>query len=358
MKHPSTSVEADSSRAIKLVPAAKFSSLRALAWSGNTLYASRGYDLLRAVIGSGEVYWTLVACHRPAWWRELSAKTSLTFRLCRDGFHALAVLDSGSLVAAVPKAIVTLAPGENNFLVTHRVVRGTRPLHFAVTPSGHIFWGEYFSNPQRESVHIYVSTDQGASWCVAYTFPPGMIRHVHNILYDRWGDCLWILTGDEGDECRILRAPCDLNAVDVVLSGNQQARAVALVPTANGLYFSSDTPFESNYVYRLDRQGNLAKLAALNSSSIYGCAVGEALFFSTMAEPSQVNRERSVCVYASRSGAAWERALRWGKDRWAMKWFQFGNAAFPDGTNTSDFLAVSTVGTETGDLETGLWRVS
>jgi hypothetical protein len=358
MAAPSSSVEADRSREVSLTPVAKFPNLRALAWSGNTLYASRGYDLLRAEITSGEVKWQLAGRHRPVWWRGLSARMPLTFRLCRDGFHSLAVLASGALVAAVPKAIVTLAQGKKDFRVTHRVVRGTRPLHFAATPSGHIFWGEYFSNPQRGSVHIYVSTDQGASWSVAYTFPRGAIRHVHNIVYDRWGDCLWILTGDEGDECRILRASCDLKTIDVVLSGNQQARAVALVPTPDALYFASDTPSETNYVYRLDHQGNLEQLAVLNSSSIFGCAVGDALFFSAMVEPSTVNLERSICVYASRGGVEWHRSLRWGKDHWPMKWFQFGNAALPDGNNTSDFLAVSTIATETGDMETGLWRVS
>ena len=64
-------------------------------------------------------------------------------------------------------------------------------------------------------------------------------------------------------ECRILRASCDFSNVEIVLSGNQQARAVALVPTPEGLYFSSDTPLESNHVYRLDRRGALTELAAL-----------------------------------------------------------------------------------------------
>ena len=106
-----------------------------------------------------------------------------------------------------------------------------------------------------DEVHIYASTDHGSTWEVAYTFPRGAVRHVHNIVYDEWANCLWVLTGDNGSECRILRVSCDFKNVDVVLSGNQQARAVALVPTPDGLYFSSDTPLESNHVYRLEREG-------------------------------------------------------------------------------------------------------
>ena len=114
------------------------------------------------------------------------------------------------MVGAVPGALVTRTPGSDEFHVTHHVQRGTRPLHVTAVPSGRIYWGEYFDNRERAEVHIYVSTDRGRTWQIAYTFPAGSIRHVHNIVYDRWGDCLWILTGDEGAECKVLRASCDL----------------------------------------------------------------------------------------------------------------------------------------------------
>ena len=79
------------------------------------------------------------------------------------------------------------------------------------TPDGYVYWGEYFDNPHRDEVHIYASTDHGLTWNVAYTFPQGAIRHVHNIVYDKWEDCLWVLTGDNGPECRILKASCDFH---------------------------------------------------------------------------------------------------------------------------------------------------
>ncbi len=343
---------------LTLARVAAFPGMRALAWSDDALYAARGYTLLRARIGGSSLEWQQVGRYRPLWWRTLSSRSGLTFRLFRDGFHALAVLSSGDLVAATPGAIVKLASGEAEFRDTHKLVRGTRPLHIAATPGDHVFWGEYFDNPQRDEVHIYASTDRGSTWNVAYTFPKGAVRHVHNMVYDQWQDCLWILTGDNGSECRILRASCDFRSVDVVLSGNQQARAVALVPTPEALYFSSDTPLEANHVYCLDRRGTLTELAELSSSSTYGCRVGEAVFFSTMVEPSQVNVTREVCVYGSPDGARWQRALAYRKDAWPMGWFQYGNAFFPDGRNTSGLLAVATVAVEHADLETSLWRVN
>lgn len=286
---------------------AGFPGLRALAWSGNLLYASRGYEMISAIITpeqvkSSGITWQAVATFDPAWWRRLSASKRLTSRLLRDGFHALAVLDSSALVAAVPGAIVTLARNEKQFQVTHRITRGTRPLHITAVPGGPILWGEYFDNPSREEVHIYASADVGAHWNVAYTFPRGTIRHIHNIVHDPWGDCLWILTGDYGDECRILRASYDLHQIDAVLQGDQQARAVALIPKEDGIYFSSDTPLEANFINRLDRRGNLSKLTSISGSSIYGCQTIDGLFFSTMVEPSTVNPDPEVRIYGSGDG--------------------------------------------------------
>jgi hypothetical protein len=342
---------------LSLAPVAEFPNLRVLAWRDDWLYASQGYSLLRASMQANAIEWQPVASYAPDWWRNLSVKSRLTFRLVRDGFHALAILSSGHIVAAVPGAIVTLAPGKNEFELSHRVLRGTRPLHITATHDDHIFWGEYFDNPARDEVHIYASTDRGAIWDVAYTFPRKTIRHVHNIVFDEWANCLWVLTGDNGSECRILRFSCDFKNVDTVLSGNQQARAVALVPTSDGLYFSSDTPLESNHVYRLDRGGMLSKLAALSSSSIYGCRAGGGIFFSTMVEPSQTNLDPNVHLYGSRDGLDWHSLMQWPKDFWPMSLFQYGNAILPDGRNDTEFIALTTVAVQRDDIRASIWRV-
>jgi hypothetical protein len=347
------------SEALNLAKLAVFTKLRVLAWDRDVLYASRGYELLRTRIKpSAPIYWEHVAFARPPFWRRMTSSWGLAARLFRDGFHALAVLDSGELIAAIPKAIVTLSLGDERFRVTHRISRGTRPLHFAVTPNHHIFWGAYFDNPRRDEVHIYVSQDRGIHWEVAYTFAERTIRHVHNIVYDEWEHCLWVMTGDSGLECRIIRASCDFRNVEVVLSGNQQARAAAAVTMQDGLYFSSDTPIEQNHVYHLDRRGNLTRISELSSSSIYGCRVGDLVFFSTMVEPSAANRAREVRVYGSADRSQLRALQSWRKDPWPMKFFQYGNVVFPDGTNHSGLLALTTVAVTGADGATSLWQIS
>jgi len=356
--HPVVVSTVDQETGLNPVRIATLPRLRALAWCNDTLYASHGYTLLRARMQTATTSdWDKVAHYCPPAWRSITSSSRLASRFFRDGFHTLVALSSGHLVGAVPNAIVTLAPGETEFHVSHKVFRGTRPLHLAVTPGDHIFWGEYFDNPQRDQVHIYASTDRGAHWEIAHTFPNGAIRHVHNIVYDEWEKCLWVLTGDDGSECRILRASCDFTTVDVILSGHQQNRSAALVPTRDALYFSSDTPFEANHVYRLDRRGNLVEVAALSASSISGCSVGNAVFFSTMVEPSAINSGRNVSLYGSPDGMQWRRVFDLKKDRWPMGLFQYGNAFLPDGKNTTNLLAVSTIAVEGADLETSIWHI-
>ncbi len=343
---------------LRLTPLGKYRGLRALAWDGNDLYLSRGYELVKARFGESGMMWERQARFCPSWWRDLSVRFRLPCRLARDGFHALAVLPSGDLIAALPGAIARLAPGENEFSVRHRILRGTRPLHIVSTPSGMVFWGEYFDNGSRDEVHIYGSMDRGANWEPVYTFPERQVRHVHNLVYDQWDDCIWILTGDDGEECRILRASCDFKNVDVLVRGNQQARAVALLVTKNALYFSSDTPLERNHIYRFDRRGGLTVVGDLSSSSISGCKVGQSTWFSGMAEPSEVNEENCVTLYGSANGAQWNPCAQWKKDFWPMRLFQYGNAFLPDGENATDVLAVTTLGVNHDDLTTTCWRVS
>ena len=347
---------------VTLARVALFKRLRILTWEDGTLYAARGYDLWRSKISptltpSDNLPWVHVASCCPARWRRATVTTNLTARLFRDGFHALAVLPSGGAIAAVPGAIVTLRPDERQFRRTFAVTRGTRPLHITAVPVGTVFWGEYFDNPARDEVHIYASTDSGSTWKVAYTFPKGAIRHVHNIVYDPWGNCLWILTGDYGKECRIMRASCDLCHVEIVMQGNQQARAVALVPAEDGLYFSSDTPMEANYIYCLDRRDKLLKLAPISGSSIYGCRVGRDIFFSTMVEPSHVNTDRHVRIYSGRDGQNWRPVLAWEKDRLPMGLFQYGNGFLAGGNNSTPYLAVTTVAVKSDDCVTSLYSV-
>jgi len=343
---------------IKLQHVGRYPGIRVLAWESDVLYACRRYQILKMQTGAAFGHWKPVAHFSPVWWRRFSAQNRFSYRLVRDGFHALVVLPDGSMVGAVPGAIVTRSSDNDEFVVTHKIQRGTRPLHITAAPTARIYWGEYFDNRAREEVHVYASEDRGRSWQIAHTFPSGSIRHVHNVVLDPWRNCLWILTGDEGRECKIIHASKDLSSIEVVAEGNQQVRAVAAIPTREALYLSTDTPYEQNHILRLDSRGNIERVGALNSSSIYGCQVGDSVFFSTMAEPSTANDASRVTIAGSKTGYDWSTPLHWKKDSLPMRYFQYGNVILPDGNNATRYLAATTVGVTEDDLTTSIWAVS
>jgi hypothetical protein len=351
--------ESASSHKMELQKIAEFHGMRVLCWDRDVLYASRGYEVFATKVNAeGNLsLWNFVGCYHCGLARTLTCATRLTSRLFRDGFHALAVLSPGHLFAAVPGRIIRLMPGDREFHSCHRVLRGTRPLHITVGPNDQLLFGEYFDNRERREVHIFGSSDRGENWDPIYTFPAGSIRHVHNIVFDEWTSCYWILTGDEAHECQIIRASLDFRTVETVIVGGQQARAATLVPTRHALYFSTDTPSERNHIYRLDRTGKLTVISVIRGSSIYGCTVNGSLFFTTMVEPSDANSDRRVRLYASPDGKTWESTMDWTKDNWPMRFFQYGNAFLPDGINTTDLLAVSTTAVRGADVMTSLYRV-
>src|SRR5689334_17593403 len=93
---------------VSLRPAGHWRRMRALAWDGNRLFASRGYTLFAMEPGESSAAWQEVATYQPAAWRSLTSRMRLTYRLCRDGFHGLAPLPDGGMVGVVPGAILAL----------------------------------------------------------------------------------------------------------------------------------------------------------------------------------------------------------------------------------------------------------
>jgi hypothetical protein len=348
---------AQTAHTLQLRRLGRFPGMRVLRWDGDRLFAGHGYVLWQWCPYAATGGWSRVAGCFPGLSRHLSSQLRLTSRLRRDGFHALELLPDGTLVAVIAKGIAVLRPGESTFRVTRKIHRGTRPLGLAATPDGAVYWGEYFDNARREAVHVYGSYDSGETWTVVHTFEAGAIRHVHNLVYDRAGDCLWVLTGDVGSECRIMRVSTDWRRVDLILQGSQQTRAVSLLAVSDGVYFATDTPHEPNCIYFMGRDDRLVKLADIAGSSLAGCQVGGALFFSTAVEPSRVNLHEQSCLYGSADGRRWAKLDEWRKDRWPARLFQYGRILLPTGENSTDVLAATTAALRGEDGVLHAWQV-
>ena len=298
--------------------------------------------------------WRIVGQYRPAWWRTLTASARLSYRLFDDGFHGLAALPSGHLVASVPEGIISLAPGETEFHITHQTQCGRHPSGLVATPAGQFFWSGYEQKVGRRESRIYVSPDRGLTWEVAHAFPGG-ITGIRGLVHDDWDNCLWILAEEESPNCRVFRASLDFRVVEVAISGSE-ARMATCTPTRDAIYFGSHDPAGSNHVFRLHRSGSLIKVASLDGPAVSACQVGNSVFVSTMPHLDARTGVPKVRIYRSPDGDNWEEFLAWQKDLWPVI-FQSGCASLAQGNNSTDLLAVSTVAVSGLDLVTTLWRI-
>jgi hypothetical protein len=156
----------------------------------------------------------------------------------------------------------------------------------------------------------------------------------------------------------VIRVSPDWQEMRTVLSGSQQTRAVALVPTRQAVYFATDTPFETNHIYRLGRDGTLESMAGIAGSGMRGCQVGGALFFSSAVEPSEVNRHPFACLYGSGDGRSWGKLQQWRADRWTGRLFQYSRFLLPRGENGTDILAGTSVAVKSQDGTMFAWKVT
>lgn len=342
---------------IRLELIAQIPNFRVLTWDNGYLYGSRGYTLFKICekdIRKGNLEMEEVGSFRPDFIRGIATKNRLLTRLFRTGFQAIKITDS-KIIGIVAKNIVLLEPGSKEFFSTFKIKRGTRPHGMAVTPDGRIYWGEYFNNPKREEVHIYGSDDGGYTWSVIYTFPKGSIRHIHNILYDPYEKCLWVLAGDEDREPRILRVSLDWKDIKIIREGNQQCRVATMIFREESIFYATDTPYEQNYIYQIERKtGKIAKITPISGPSMWSCEVNLAMFFSAAAEPGIIYYP-AACIYGSRDGDKWYKLIEWPKDSLHPKYFQFGNIILPKGNNNTNILAATAVAVKGWDGKTQVW---
>lgn len=266
---------------------------------------------------------------------RISGKVSLLSRLLRTGAHHLMAIDVGTLVIADRNSYNLI----ENDLRLLSPLHGSRPLVMCER-EGAFYYGEYRSNPERTAIHIWRWQHDAPNWSPVWRFEG--VRHVHGVFYDAYSGAIWVTTGDEDSEAGIWRTNDGFQSLHRIAGGGQQYRAVLLLFTRDYVYFGSDTPFEQNHVYRMDRQGHhIERLAAVGGSVFYGCKVGDSLFLSTAVEPSEVNRRSYAEVWRSDNGDDWYRFLEFKKDILPMKYFQYGQVFFPAGPGNGQYLYCS-----------------
>ncbi|MEX0641626.1 MAG: hypothetical protein WD468_02940, partial [Pirellulales bacterium] len=260
----------------------------------------------------------------PGGWKQRLGAVRLMARLLRLEVYRMVRTPLGTDIATSSLGILRRAAKERTFRTIFRDFRGSRPISLCTDAQGRVYFGEYFDNPEREEVRVFVSGDDGNTWRAEYTFSPKSIRHVHGIEYDAQQDRIWVMTGDYGDESQIGVAAPGFAEYRAIAKGSQQTRACAGVCRAGELLYATDTPLEQNHVYRLNAQtGQRTPVADVQQSVFFmGQACG-GYFLSTIVEPSPVHTTKSVHVWFSPDGDAWGEVFSAPRDRWSLRYFQY-----------------------------------
>ena len=286
----------------------------------NKLYLSQDF---------GKSWKLLLTTPAENWKDRLAYRFHIAARLLRKGIHHINTFGDQSIGVLYDKKIGLF---QNNNWEAGKSIVGSRPLSFEQIDNNLVF-GEYRSNPERSEINVFTfDKDQ-----IYSKLKMSGIRHIHGIYLDPYTDKVWITTGDENHEAFIYRTDKEFNKLDIILSGSQQTRTIKLLFDEHYVYFGSDAPHEINHIYKLKKDTKqVSKLVQVGSSVFHGTKVKNWMFFSTAIEPSKVNKTKEVEIWASPNGDDWKCILKFKKDVFSMRYFQYGQVFFPIGASNNE----------------------
>lgn len=265
---------------------------------------SKGYRLYKYNLKDGVLH--KISSYNPGIIATILAALPLVWNILRTGFHTLIQLPDGAYVGVVRKKIIYCAPDKQKFTNVFTIPRGSRPLNLCLTPDGYVFFGEYFSNKNRDEVSVYGSKN-GKDWKIHYNFKAGSVRHIHGIYWDTYRNGMWVLTGDSDSESGLWFTADNFKTLTLEAGNSQQARAVSVIPTPDGLIVPMDSPLEQNYINFYNyRNKTFECLSGLSGSAFYAVKLSSVHIVSTVAEPSEVNSTNTAGLYASLCGSVWK----------------------------------------------------
>lgn len=216
------------------------------------------------------------------------------------------------------------------------------------------YWGDYGQNDKKEEINIYrYSTLNGLGVC--YTFPQHSIKHIHNIIYDKYRDQFIIFTGDLDADVGIYIASNDFSEVKPLLTGDESYRAVVGNVLENGLIWATDSVLKENYLYYYSFEtSELKVLSTLGGSVIYGTKVNRGLAFATTVEPFPSKKSKILSLLDNRRAPSIKtmdvdlfflsedltltKKASYRKDCLPMRLFQYGHISFPLYEDETDSL--------------------
>lgn len=282
---------------------------------------------------------------------RLIGKFRLSRQLLRVGLHHLLPLKNGNILVTAKRMTYIVSP-EGKVVHTFCGYQGNKPGHqgVCVTPDGTIFFAEYLLNPNRDHViRLFRSMDNGESFQVVKGWPAGDIRHLHFVKWDCYEKCLWLGTGDYGEndsESRLYKSKDNGDSWELIGANSQDWRAIGVCFTKKDIVWGTDAghcPYTVHFV-RVNRETQNLEIIANLEGPCHGCASykdGRA-FFSTGVEGGENEKDRFARLKEYKVGEI--------VDQWMLKKdvypmiLQYGVMRFPLGTDNCSRVVFTCMG--------------
>ena len=286
--------------------------------------------------------WQPIATFPYSYPRDLFAFSRLTARAMRSDKCNIYVNRFGKILGIRGGWVFTVERGRTNLLFR---IQGDCALHRSISEDGegNIYFGEYFMNPERRSVHIWRVSSDLTHWQAVHELEN--IRHVHGVYRDPFDEkVFWVTVGDFKGECYLLRTEDGFKSFTRFGDGSQVWRAVNLFFTDDHVCWLTDSNLDPNHACRMTRKnGKLEIGQPLDASAWYGCTTREGvhLAFTTIERGPAIRSDESL-VLVSDDAFHWEKVYAFKKDFWKpVQVFKYGVIFCPSGVMSVDSLYLS-----------------
>jgi len=265
-------------------------------------------------------------------------KFSLYGRLTRMGIQNILRTSNGLLVIVIKKNILVYK--DENLINIIKIKKGSRPLRNGIIAYGdQILYGDYWSNPERDSVNVYTVDPISGKSNVLLSF--NNVRHVHFIENDELNkDNLIIGTGDRNEESGFYLFNMKKRKLTILGNGSQKWRAVSILQKGNKIFWGSDCPYKKNYIYEYNRETDkFKKLCSIDGPAYYS-AINKngSMFIATTIEKRKQHR---ACIYKSVDEKKWTVIKEFRKDIFNEKLFGYGVIEFIRGQEKLNNLYIN-----------------
>lgn len=282
---------------------------------------------------------------------QLLSCTRLSSQLLRVGLHHLVPLKNGNILVTAKRKTFILDK-EGKVLNVWSGYQGNKPGHQGVcmTPDGTIFFAEYLLNTDRDhDIHLWRSTDNGQSFHIVKTWSAGDIRHLHFVKWDKYEHCLWLGTGDYGEngsENRLYRSDDNGDTWELIGQYSQDWRAIGVCFTEDSLLWGTDAGScpDTVHLVKMDRKSHKLTILQDLEGPCHGCAsyADGRVFFSTGVEGGENEKDRYSRMKEFVDGRCVD-VLKLKKDVWPLI-VQYGVMRFPLGSDNCEKVVFTAMG--------------